>query len=77
MTAREMFEKLGYELAPKFAHNDDTILYSNYDKYINIEFYLEKKEFLKKRTDFTRSSMNTSMSELQAINKQCKELGWI
>ena len=78
MNAKEMLEKLGYELVPKFVHNDSTILYySNYHKYINIEFYLEKKEFLKKRTDFTRSSMNTSMSELQAINKQCEELGWL
>lgn len=45
MTAREMFEKLGYELAPKFAHNDDTILYSNYDKYIDVSFILKKKNF--------------------------------
>lgn len=46
MNAKEMFEKLGYELVPKFVHNDSTILYySNYHKYINIEFYLEKKNF--------------------------------
>lgn len=78
MTAREMFEELGYELVPRFVHiNGSVLAYTNYKKCITIEFYLEKKAFCKIRKAFTNCSMNTSMSELQAINKQCKELGWI
>lgn len=68
----------GYELVPRFVHiNGSVLAYTNYKKCITIEFYLEKKAFCKIRKAFTNCSMNTSMSELQAINKQCKELGWI
>lgn len=48
MNARSMFEKLGYELVPRFVHIDGSVLaYSNYKKCITIEFYLKKKHFVK------------------------------
>ena len=68
MNAKEMFEKLGYELLEKY---DDVITYYNveYDRYIYfysltyvIEIGNEDKEF--------------NYEELQAINKQVEELGW-
>lgn len=44
---------------------------------LRLNFILTKKEFKKIRKDFTSYSMNSSMLELQAINQQCKELGWL
>ena len=78
MTAKEMFEELGYTLAPEWEYNADLILaYIDYEKCILIKFYLKKKEFCKERIGIVCSSMNTGISELQAINKQFEELGWI
>ena len=66
MTAKEMFEKLGYELI-----NSKKIIYKKYDKNINriidIAFFENKKILITQSID-----INT----LQAINKQIEELGW-
>ena len=65
MSAKEMFEKLGYELI----HNINTqLMYygSKYDTYI----YFYK---MRKRIEFTNE---ITLEELQAINKQIEELGW-
>lgn len=68
MSAKEMFEKLGYKLLEKY---DDVITYYNaeYDRYIYfysltyvIEIGNEDREF--------------NYEELQAINKQVEELHW-
>ena len=73
MSAKEMFEKLGYEQKIK----DDVIYYFksiNVPKkfghiYIyNINFILKDKELF--------TSKNLDYKELQAINKQIEELGW-
>ena len=71
LTAREMFEKLGYE---KIERQDD---YGNYIEYytgeddcIRITFYLEDKKI--GIGDYILFSLDI----FKAINQQCKELGW-
>ena len=67
-TADEMFEELGYEI-------DDTkesIRYFKNSTYI--WFWKDDKEF---EGIYGFDSKGFNMQELQAINKKCKELGWI
>lgn len=66
MTSEEMFKKLGYE--KKLC-----------DRFIEYEGAMEVEYF---RFDLTRKTINfgnytTSIKELKAVNKQCKELGWL
>ena len=76
MTAKEMFEKLGYKLHESY----------NYLQYVfeseetkDLLFYIEFDTDIKKilidcnRKDYIN---DLSMQELQAINKQIEELGW-
>ena len=79
MSAKEMFEKLGYELVNKapmlWQYNDggfikniefsktlETITFSNY------EYYNDGKP---------QDEHRINVRELQAINKQVEELGWL
>lgn len=70
--ADEMFEKLGYKKSLtqlqdlKYKKDDDNIFYFMDDK---PEFY--------KSGEYDSMCGNITMEELQAINKKCKELGWI
>ena len=70
-SAKEMFEELGY-------------VYESYDEYIRcvwqpkskrycrtITFYLKNKKFK------PYNQVQFTMQLLQAINQQCKELGWL
>ena len=79
MTAREMFEKLGYEERK----------HENYIRYVgkffvsdwyNILFDLERKTIYPNITSdspFTPAEpLEISVDLLQAINKQAEELGW-
>ena len=74
LTADAMFENLGYEKiiegtkieqyekeGPFF---DKEIIFNLLDKYVTIELG-------------TGESSNTNIQELRAINKKCKELGWL
>jgi hypothetical protein len=73
MSAKEMFEKLGYE---QFIKND--VIYYHKTTHIpkayggtiiyHINFILKDKELF--------ASKNLDYKELQAINKQIEELGW-
>ena len=71
MTAKEMFEKLGYMQKIK---NNVIYYFKEYKKDIStisfhhINFILEDKELY--------TSKNLTHNELQAINKQVEELGW-
>ena len=65
MKAKEMFEKLGYEIAYDNKYN---IKYCNVEKDNYIWFMLDIK------TIDIYETIN--MKELQAINKQVEELGW-
>jgi hypothetical protein len=80
MTAREMFEELGYE---ETLNNKYTLSYTAKffvsDKH-RIEFYKNAKEFIchyYSDSPFEPAKpFNVSLKELQAINQQVKELGW-
>lgn len=76
MTAKEMFEKLGYEVII----NDDCGLeyrlisdgtYINFDKgFKNVckyQWRYNKEDYI---------AIDIDLQELQAINKQVEELGW-
>lgn len=72
MSAKEMFEKLGYKEQADSEH----IFYIN-DNYIfrcQIAFDLAEKTF---DVHIGYAANDITMKELQAINKKCKELGWI
>ena len=66
MSAKEMFEELGYELI----HNSE----------YQFEFYNEELDryiwFYKNRKTFEAYD-EINLTELKAIKQQCKELGWI
>lgn len=74
MNAREMFEELGYRCYKTGA----SILYINYsdDKGDRmIEFYYSNFTF--DAVDKNCGPLRVNVKELEAINKQCKELGWL
>ena len=80
MTAKRMFEKLGYELT-----TDDQYckLYNRVnDKYsINISFEKQDKAFVKfyyEEGGYLRDYTEIiDMKEFKAIQKELKELGWL
>lgn len=65
-SAREMFEKIGYECV-----DEERIVYKKYDdsikRIIHIAFFDNKKILI---------TQSIGLEELQAINKQAKELHW-
>ena len=76
MSAKEMFEKLGYELEKGYEY----LKYTQVSKETNnLEYYIEFDSETKtilidcNRKDFT-SDIN--IKELDAINKQVDELNW-
>ena len=74
MTAKEMFEGIGYKLSE--AYSEDTLIsYFDGKKNITIEFCIKNKRFRKAKGVF--DCVNISIPELKAIPKQCKELGWL
>lgn len=74
MTAKEMFEGIGYKLSE--AYSEDTLIsYFDDKKNITIEFCIKNKRFRKAKGVF--DCVNISIPELKAIQKQCKELGWL
>lgn len=90
MSAKEMFEKLGYKLVNE---NEDYITYENINKKReNIYIHSIKKEqnnsalpkfitfwFALKDIDFEYGRLGSYVyfELLQAINKQVEELGWL
>lgn len=74
MAAKEMFEGIGYKLSE--AYSEDTLIsYFDGKKNITIEFCIKNKRFRKAKGVF--DCVNISIPELKAIQKQCKELGWL
>lgn len=78
MSAKEMFEKLGYELV-----NEAPLLYQfNDGGFIkNIEFSISLKSITFSGYEYYNDGRPTDenriyVDELQAINKQIEELGW-
>lgn len=65
-----MFEKIGYE----FEKDGYGIIYSKYEKYhFKVIEFLNKEIFINEDDEYDPSLL---IDELQAINQQCKELGW-
>lgn len=75
MSAKEMFEELGYE-QEKIG---EQLIYSKINEKTEVEyqfiFYLDDKTF-EAATDSSFYVNDINMQELQAINKQVEELGW-
>lgn len=78
MTAREMFEKLGYK---QTKNNDSFIEYQrdDGDQHAEITFSLKYKKFraIYGRYEFGMTFHYVTPDELKAIVCQAKELGWI
>ena len=82
MSAKEMFEKLGYTYSECWLQSDlgfdselDEIYYQKEGKYTpQIKFSLGHKTISVYRENFKSSAFN--MKLLKAINKQVEELGW-
>ena len=72
MSAKEMFNKLGWEY--------NTLVEQDY-----IEIYYVKNDYIGRpiinEIDFKNKELfidgHITLDELKAINQQCKELGWI
>lgn len=72
MNADEMFEKLGYKIIIK---NGNYIKYKKDDD--NVYYFLNDVREYYKSGEYDGMCGNTTMQELQAINKKCEELGWL
>lgn len=74
MTAKEMFEALGYE----FIESKELIRYlieGDADgNYMAIEFWLNERAF---SAQYNYEPKEVTMGEYKAIQRQIKELGWI
>lgn len=80
MKADETFEKLGYEKIVEYKYKEpenseiaELILYRDEAKYLEISFWNDRT--ISKTWDYDVSYI--TIQELQAINKKCKELGWL
>lgn len=78
MSAKEMFEELGYSL--KVEHND-FIEYSKEDcGHIDFYFLIETKRFYSRycfSPSFQPTAHSITLDEFEAVQKQMKELGWL
>lgn len=73
MTAREMFEKLGY----RCIKSNNSIWYindSDEENYRSVEFYFCDCTF--DAIGNYGDPLMVNVKELEAINKQCEEIGW-
>lgn len=69
MTAKEMFEALGFEL--QFYSNGNQMCYEDKDNVLeDICFYVEEK-------NISTTLYNLPPELIKAIYKQCQELGWL
>ena len=71
MTAREMFEALGYEYC-KFYDRNKIIQY--YNEKVRFLFWIAEQEFSVSEYGELK---NITVDEFKAIQQQMKELGWI
>ena len=72
-TADEMFERLGYKLE----HRYKNIILIYCKNNTCIQFDIEHKTFCKFEESDSCTICDINMQELKAINKKCKELGWL
>ena len=75
MTAKEMFEKLGYEcFINKELEEIDYTKKDNKEFIVFVHYRFDNSYVFYKQTDYEPGDI--TMEELQAINKQVEELGW-
>lgn len=79
MTAKEMFETLGYHVSDRPYRNSPMGYFRrlDYKHYVEIIFLLSEKKVVYSSTNGVNDCVAIQMPELEAINKQCEELGWI
>ena len=70
MTAKEMFEELGYEQYEEHDDYADRIIYTSKEDDDVIIFYYDSKTF------YIGEYILCGVKLLKAINKQVEELGW-
>lgn len=79
MSAKEMFEKLGYKI------KEETSRYLRYLKkdggygsgaYIEFDLINKKIRLYTKTPNYNNNPRYADFNEFQAINKQCEELEW-
>lgn len=78
MTAREMFEKLGYEQVSNkpICYRLDDGGYINLIEFINSREEIIFTEYEEYNENKPQGNFSLYKEELQAINKQIEELGW-
>lgn len=79
MKSKDMFEKLGYE-----KYGNDPLSYRlndggyiNFIDFIHIQKTIRFREYEEYENNQPQGSFLLNIKELQAINQQCKELGWL
>lgn len=72
MSAKEMFESLGYEYIEK-SNNDIQV---NTNKNLIYQFYPFKDEIVFYVVNANKNDISFTSKEIKAINKQIEELGW-
>ena len=79
MTASEMFKQLGYHETDRPYRNSPIGYFRrlDYKHYVEILFFLSEKKVVYSSTNGVNDCVAIQMPELEAINKQCKELGWL
>ena len=79
MTACEMFKQLGYHVSDRPYRNSPLGYFRrlDYKHYVEILFFLSEKKVVYSSTNGIDDCVAIQMPELKAINKQCKELGWL
>lgn len=73
MTARKMFESLGYERS-KYYDRNKIIQYYNEKEDVQFLFWIAEQEF--SVSEYVELK-NITVDEFKAIQQQMKELGWI
>ena len=79
MTAQEMFGTLGYHETDRPYRNSPIGYFRrlSYKHYVEILFLLSEKKVVYSSTNGVNDCVEIQMPELEAINKQCEELGWL
>ena len=86
MTAREMFEKLGYQEEPgyfKIKTYCRTVYSKGYTYYVRIKFFETAKRVDKSLSmyalydGYEEWERHLTIEEIKAIHKQLEELGWL
>lgn len=77
MTAKEMFEKLGYKYIEHVEKLYGDIQYNKQFEFAEITIYFNNKnKEVEFSSDVVDIVINIDLEELKAINKQIEELGW-